>query len=204
METIERISTLITLINKLYNGFYKNRCTSWDYKINKSSCTEAMKNDFLIQVPNYIKSLETYKADVIMPECMSFAPYVRIRVKRYDTVAKKLKAKSIEEQFHGEYHIEKVINDLMGFRIILPEVNQRITDINNMLECYKQESIISRYYTRNDDKYRATHCYFKKDNRTLPWELQIWDVEDKKSNVRSHRRHEQKRSYILKRGGFVL
>ncbi|MGK4107465.1 nucleotidyltransferase family protein [Limosilactobacillus vaginalis] len=205
METTEQITNLILLINKLYiqfnNRFYVDS-SFHSFRVDKTSCSKALETDFLMDVPLYIQSLETYKAKTISQACRSYLPFLRMRVKRYETVKRKLEAKSCDEKIFGGYPIEKVINDLMGFRVILPEVNSQQDNINDILEQNKEEKIISRFYTRFDGDYHGVHCYFKQNNRTLPWELQIWDIDDKSDNIRSHLEHEMKRSHILKEGGY--
>ncbi len=39
--------------------------------------------------------------------------------------------------------------------------------------------------------YVATHVYFKKDNFSFPWELQIWDKSHEKSNIELHEQYKQ-------------
>ncbi len=113
---------------------------------------------------------------------------IRYRVKRYATASQKLKAKSLLEKENGSYNIGKVINDLMGFRIILPNINENKDKIELILERYKDKGIISRY--------------FKESNKTFPWELQIWDMKDEMQNNSLHSEHELQRKVILKRGGY--
>lgn len=33
-------------------------------------------------------------------------------------------------------------------------------------------------------------------NKVLPWELQIWDLEDKDNNARAHVQHEREKNII--------
>jgi hypothetical protein len=41
------------------------------------------------------------------------------------------------------------------------------------------------------NKYIATHVYFKKDNFSFPWELQIWNKKDEEENILSHKMYKQ-------------
>lgn len=151
---------------------------------------------------NYLSLLQQYQIDTINNRCKYFLPCIRYRVKRYATASQKLKAKSLLEKENGSYNIGKVINDLMGFRIILPNINENKDKIELILERYKDKGIISRYYYREDNGYRAFHCYFKESNKTFPWELQIWDMKDEMQNNSLHSEHELQRKVILKRGGY--
>jgi len=87
-------------------------------------------------------------------------------------------------------YVAKIINDLMGTRIVVAELNQNIVGMGNLLYDLKRRNIISRYYIRRDGKYRAIHCYFQSNNKYFPWELQIWDVQDAPENYHEHFRHE--------------
>ena len=42
-----------------------------------------------------------------------------------------------------------------------------------------------------DVGYIATHIYFKKDNYSFPWELQIWDKTHENSNIMLHEQYKQ-------------
>lgn len=39
--------------------------------------------------------------------------------------------------------------------------------------------------------YKALHIYFKKDNYSFPWELQIWNQIDEINNIDSHEKYKQ-------------
>lgn len=204
VDSLDILNSVIPLINRLYlkyNQIYFAKNPKI-YMMNKLSCTEALNEDILFSIPNYLKVLQQYKMDTVNDSCRCFLPYIRYRVKRYATVSQKLEAKSLLEKSDGSYKIGKVINDLMGFRIILPNINENKNKIELILMFYKDKGTISRYYYREDKSYRAFHCYFKESNKTFPWELQIWDIQDEMKNIYSHSEHEMQRKIILKRGGY--
>ena len=39
--------------------------------------------------------------------------------------------------------------------------------------------------------YKAVHLYFKENNQSFPWELQIWNMCDMDSNFSSHKKYKQ-------------
>lgn len=39
--------------------------------------------------------------------------------------------------------------------------------------------------------YKAIHVYFKVDNYSFPWELQIWNKNDEMNNIYSHQKYKQ-------------
>ena len=44
-------------------------------------------------------------------------------------------------------------------------------------------------------EYKATHIYFKENNFTFQWELQIWNECDEINNIRSHEKYKQ--DYVI-------
>ena len=68
---------------------------------------------------------------------------------------------------------------------------------NNLEQDESIKNIIDRMYMRNEDDYVGLHIYFKNgNNKFFPWELQIWSVNNLKSNEISHKNHKEKRKYI--------
>ncbi|MBW3349713.1 hypothetical protein [Limosilactobacillus reuteri] len=165
MDTIEILSETISLINQLYLNYNQIYFSGHPkiYKMNKTSCTDALNEEILFTIPKYLDLLNQYKLNEINTSCKNLLPYLRYRIKRYKTATEKLRAKSfLERTGEGAYNIGKVINDLMGFRLILPDVNMN-----------------------KDNGYKAFHCYFKENNKTFPWELQIWDIQDEEQNKKT-------------------
>lgn len=93
----------------------------------------------------------------------------------------------------GKIQLKKSLNDFLGIRIILPGIISNKDRILSFLESEKEKRRVSRYYPRKDGNYRGIHCYFAKDNFTFPWELQIWDINDRERNYREHELHEKQR-----------
>ena len=121
------------------------------------------------------------------------------RTDREFTINNRIKsANSIEEKYddylkreeEGKVSINKCFNDLFGIRAIIECDELTHTDICNEmkkagLKCEKKDEIHKEY----NHRYRATHIYFKRDNRTFNWELQIWRSADEKENQISHTHH---------------
>lgn len=204
VDTIEILSETISLINQLYLNYNQIYFSGHPkiYKMNKTSCTDALNEEILFIIPKYLDLLNQYKLNEINTSCKNLLPYLRYRIKRYKTATEKLRAKSfLERTGEGAYNIGKVINDLMGFRLILPDVNMNKDKVKLILEYYRDKGIIWRYYYREDNGYKAFHCYFKESNKTFPWELQIWDIQDEEQNKKLHSAHEKQRDNILEEGG---
>lgn len=115
------------------------------------------------------------------------------RIKLKDSAHQKLRHYAAREISQGRIAMIKCLNDLMGFRIIFSDVD--VAEVLNVLEEKKVAGVVSRYYSREEGLYKGIHCYFKVDNKSFPWELQIWDKEWEQANLEDHARHEQEKLY---------
>lgn len=194
---IELIEATINLFQEKHIEFTKQFYSTCNSKLNlkKIRMCELKENYDLLQIMSkYLKSL----ASIVDDEFMTLEPNdeFRWRVKCYESVLKKIKFYNTNKQ-NGTYPITKSLNDLFGGRLILPNINN---NKDELLECLNQlksckNSCIYRVLPRNisdeDYTYRAFHIYFQLENYCFPWELQIWDCKDEKSNYESHQQHEK-------------
>lgn len=112
----------------------------------------------------------------------------RYRIKVFASLMTKL-----EYNQDAHRYMAKIINDLMGIRVILPNLYQNQDLLGRWLESLVAQKVISRYYFRRDGNYRAIHCYFQSQNDYFPWELQIWDLKDARQNYQEHIYHEMRK-----------
>ena len=49
----------------------------------------------------------------------------------------------------------------------------------------------NKYIDSSKQIYRAVHLYFRADNQSFPWELQIWNRCDAETNFESHKEYKQ-------------
>lgn len=101
----------------------------------------------------------------------------------------------IESEIHnyGEVPTIKCFNDLLGFRYIYPK-DENIT-IPNLLVIIKDLGLKDNIKVIDSDKidgYKAIHIYFKYDNYSFPWELQLWKEADAQNNKENHEKYKQK------------
>lgn len=54
-----------------------------------------------------------------------------------------------------------------------------------------KETVVDCVLDSSKQDYRAIHLYFKKDNYSFPWELQIWNECDSERNLISHKKYKQ-------------
>lgn len=116
---------------------------------------------------------------------------IRSRVKAINSIQYKLvtyQSKYDENLNCGKYNLLKVFNDIIGFRIIMnnpPSIAELQSFCETTLDC-KVRAIIS-----DKGDYKANHLYTKIANSMLPWEIQIWDIKNRDSNLESHKLYKQ-------------
>jgi hypothetical protein len=204
-EAIEKVSKIIYQTHCNFSeGYYEKHLKFYNESPNlkKFSLLDASTSDEFMYdfIPNYLDELKSneaiYENLFKIPEEINF----RFRPKSIDTVYKKVQhyvdKSRFSSQVHGTLFVSKSLNDLFGGRMIIPNINLKNDEIVEELESLKASKIVSRYYHRNDGFYKAYHCYFQKDNRYMPWELQIWDTLDEKQNYDEHVRHEAEREGV--------
>lgn len=93
----------------------------------------------------------------------------------------------------GKYPINKCLNDLLGYRLIIHS-NNTLEDISKGIQFYvKNNYDLIKVKIQNASKqgYKALHIYFKISNQCFPCELQIWLSSDRVSNEKSHKKYKQ-------------
>lgn len=109
------------------------------------------------------------------------------RIKSLNSIQYKIKNYKTNHE-NGKILIKKCLNDLLGFRIIFNcdidynSVNNYVNANFPKLKCIKSER----------ESYKAIHIYFGNDNnKNFQWELQLWDKQHEKSNLKSHAKYKQ-------------
>lgn len=117
----------------------------------------------------------------------------RPRVKQIDSIVNKLAYYRYEKVEEGKVPLNKCLNDLLGFRIMVEGFDHTCKEFDGLCQ---EMSTIHNIKKENSSKgdYKATHIYFRGEkNLYFPWELQIWDKNDEVQNEASHKEH--KRDY---------
>lgn len=116
----------------------------------------------------------------------------RTRVKEILSIDDKIRRyKADPKKNYGSVIVHKALNDLYGARVILDydfDFDELTEDIKN---------VFATTYTINacnDRGYKAVHVYVKCKKGHFRWELQIWNRNDEKTNIKLH--EEYKREYI--------
>lgn len=111
---------------------------------------------------------------------------INIRTKAKNSIEFKIK-NYIQNHENGKVPISKCFNDLFGIRIICNEALLYDEILKLINTKYKNLKCIDS----TKDDYKATHIYFRKDNYTFQWELQVWNKIDEVNNIISHEKYKQ-------------
>ena len=111
---------------------------------------------------------------------------ISARVKAINSIEYKIK-NYVKNHENGEIPIKKCINDLFGVRIIC---NEKM-EYNFISEFVGSNYPKLKCINSSKKEYVATHIYFRENNNSFPWELQIWSKDCEKSNIRSHALYKQ-------------
>ena len=115
------------------------------------------------------------------------------RVKQFNSVVEKIEDYCNYRSEKGKVDISKCLNDLFGRRIVIDCDSLTHEDVCSIIDNNKEHlTCIKRDVPGKDTHYVATHIYFKIDNKTFRWELQVWKESDAKSNQISHATHRYK------------
>lgn len=102
---------------------------------------------------------------------------------------------------HGKMKVNKCLNDIVGFRIILGDNLNRIQIANLLSDKYSSTREQSfRITEASKNGYYATHVYFKVDNSCFPCEIQLWNMEDAKQNIKMHFSYKEDYTIDIKKG----
>ena len=190
---LEDLDKLIIFIYQEYNKLYEKWKQSNLYlPINqKNKLVKNIKED-----NNILNSILSYRLFInenhldfkIDLNDLNLSSEINSRVKAQNSIEYKINNYMSEKHNNGETPINKCFNDLYGIRIIFS---------NSITYDEIKEFVENRYEGKlkciNSSKreYVATHIYFKKDNFSYQWELQVWDKEHEKGNIISHEKYKQ-------------
>lgn len=181
---IDYIETVYTSITDVWNA-------SSDSKVNlKKTYVSDISSDSAIYaaISEYVRLLNAYSAEVSLQLSSVCNCQVTARVKAQNSIEFKIYNYKSARHGYGKVPISKCFNDLFGIRIILSPA-QSFSEIMSFVERTYSGKYKCIDSSKND--YRAVHLYFKKDNQSFQWELQIWNDLDKDRNFISHKQYKQ-------------
>ena len=186
MDKIGQTKQLIYEINRIHKAF------SLDYfetnKIEKIKLSKTIKHVSENHIYKYRLTLHESINDYLMTSNIEIKYFYRVNTR--ERIEDKIKRFSCRED---QYPVNNWLNDIFGVRIIL--TSKEIELIMELLDDWQEELELKNWYLRNKEGYKGLHIYFKnKNNFYFPWELQIWDEKDVKSNIENHEKF--KRNFI--------
>lgn len=179
------IDRLIELILVEYNRI----CNEWEnscpnVRINlKKKLVRDIRND--VGIFTYISSYRSFLSGSIFTNQFNI-PQVSNRVKAQNSLESKIQRYIDNKEEHGLSPINKCVNDLFGVRIVYSGTIDFL-DFKNHIESQFDLKCIEALR----EGYKAIHIYFKKDNYSFPWELQVWEECNNHSNLMSHHKYKQ-------------
>lgn len=157
----------------------------------KKTCVKDItKNDDLFNtILNYRSFLNDKNLELKMAfDTLNLNNEINTRVKSQNSIEYKINNYMTFKHEFGKIPMNKCVNDLYGIRIIFNEaINHKI--VKEFLDT-KYVGSLKCIDSSKEEGY-ATHVYFKKDNYSFLWELQIWDKFHEKSNIELHGQYKQ-------------
>lgn len=116
---------------------------------------------------------------------------MRSRIKEPNSRIPKLYHYLLNKGEDGKVNLNKCLNDLMGFRILVENFDHTTNTEQRLKELLVEAKGI-KVHNSSKDNYEATHIYFHNgNNRYFPWEFQIWCINDQETNILSHKKYKQ-------------
>lgn len=191
---LEELEKLIEFIQQKYNDLLKEWQQSDLYEpINQKKMLVKdinENNNILNTILNYRSFINESNLDLKMAFAeLNLKDEINTRVKAQNSIEYKINNYMIEKHKFGKVPMNKCFNDLYGIRIIFKEdIDHNI--IKNFIE-KKYKKKIKCIDSSKEEGYVATHVYFKNNNYSFLWELQIWDKSHEKSNIELHEQYKQ-------------
>lgn len=190
-DIFDELKDLIDYIQSVYSNITDEWLRNAKIRINlkKTRVSDIDIDGTIYQtIMEYIQLLNNRSADITLKLFFVCSCKVTARVKSQKSIEFKIQNYKTSRHAYGKVPINKCVNDLFGVRIIL-DTPLTFKEICTFLEETYQE----KYRCINSSKfdYKAVHIYFKENNQTFPWELQIWNRSNVESNFVSHKNYKQ-------------
>ena len=125
-------------------------------------------------------------------------PDVEFRVKALNSITSKINGYANSKKHeYGNVPVNKCLNDILGIRYIT-ESRYSIDETKNIVAKIETKLKVTCINALREKCYRAIHIYFKLDNFSYPWELQIWHIDDVEKNLECHEKYKQSYTKVEK------
>ena len=189
MEELEKLIDFIQLEYTIFSESWKNSKYYTKANLKNTLVKDIVKNNYLLDVVfNYREFINQNNIQLLMDfkEFSTSSETVNIRTKTKNSIEYKIK-RYTEKDEGGEIPINKCLNDLFGIRLI----SNKLLEYKDILKLVKEKSENLKCIDSSKKDYVATHIYFKKDNYSFQWELQIWNKINEMDNIVSHEKYKQ-------------
>ena len=178
MDNISQTQQLVSEINRLHADFSRDYFETG--KIAKLNLSRTIRQIPVAHIYQYRLTLHESINDYLMAADIDIKYFYRVKTR--ESIDDKIERFSNRED---QYPVNNWLNDIFGARIVLTA-----NDVNTVMELLDdwQDALgLKNWYLRDKQGYRGLHVYFKnKNNFYFPWELQIWDEDDVRSNIENH------------------
>lgn len=190
-SVFDDLKDLIDYIQTAYSEVTDEWLRSTNAKTNlKKSQVADIDTDGAIyrSIMEYVQLLNDRSAEITLQLSGVCSCMVTARVKAQNSIEYKIQTYKTERHEFGKVPINKCVNDLFGVRIFL-EVPLTFDEIYGFVA----DTYQGRYRCIDSSKldYKAVHLYFRENNQSFPWELQIWNRCDADNNFASHKKYKQ-------------
>ncbi len=184
MDKISQVKQLVSEINRLHADF------SGDYfetgKIAKLNLSRTIRQVPVTHIYQYRLTLHESINDYLMAADIDIKYFYRVKTR--ESIDDKIERFSSRED---QYPVNNWLNDIFGARIVLSA--EEIHRVMEQLDDWQDALGLKNWYLRDKEGYRGLHVYFKnRSNFYFPWELQIWDEADVRSNIENHEKFKRR------------
>lgn len=178
MDKISQVKQLVSEINRLHADFSRDYFETG--KIAKLNLSRTIGKVPVTHVYQYRLTLHESINDYLMAAEIEIKYFYRVKTR--ESIDDKIERFSSRED---QYPVNNWLNDIFGARIVLNA--DEISQVMELLDDWQDELGLKNWYLRDKEGYRGLHVYFKnRSNFYFPWELQIWDEADVRSNIENH------------------
>ncbi|PHR03101.1 MAG: GTP pyrophosphokinase [Halomonas sp.] len=178
MDKISQVKQLVSEINRLHADFSRDYFETG--KIAKLKLSRTIRQVPVAHIYQYRLTLHESINDYLMAAEIDIKYFYRVKTR--ESIDDKIERFSRRED---QYPVNNWLNDIFGARIVLTA--DEISQVMELLDDWQDELGLKNWYLRDKEGYRGLHVYFKnRSNFYFPWELQIWDEADVRSNIENH------------------
>lgn len=178
MDNISQTQQLVREINRLHADFSRDYFETG--KIAKLNLSRTIRQIPVAHIYQYRLTLHESINDYLMAADIDIRYFYRVKTR--ESIDDKIERFSNRED---QYPVNNWLNDIFGARIVLAADD--VHKVMELLDDWQDELGLKNWYLRDKQGYRGLHVYFKnRNNFYFPWELQIWDEADVRSNIENH------------------